>query len=160
MSLISDFFKKLFGNNNQKTTAPLLPNKDYVAEWDREREERAALAEVKLRDWIVAQIKTKEKLMYSWESGNDEVFVTFEDASEQEEDNFFELEQYIIDKLDIPDAGEFEMNGKGNIYIENNFVKTKYSSVLKMLIDFDEENEKEIYGEEEYDEGEKTLFAI
>ncbi|RXK61989.1 hypothetical protein ESA94_02950 [Lacibacter luteus] len=161
MGLFRNLFKTLFGtSNNTKKETPAPPVIDYMAAWEKERQERITAAEHKLKDWISAQVKEKENLSFTWESGNDEAFVTFKDASTEEEDNFFELEQYMIDKLDIPDAGEFEMNGKGNISIENNRVVVKYSSTIKALLDFNEETEEEIYSEEEQDSGEKTLFEL
>jgi hypothetical protein len=70
------------------------------------------------------------------------------------------LEEYIIDKLDIPDAGEFTMNGSGMIYIADNAVKAKYSSIMKAVIDYDETTEEEIYSEEEQSSDDKVLFDI
>ena len=60
----------------------------------------------------------------------------------------------------IPSAGEFQMNGKGNISIEDGNVRVKYSSIMKETVDYIEETEEEIFGEEEYDEGDVVLFSV
>ena len=160
MGLISNLLKKLFGNNHKQAESSLPPNDNYMARWEKEREERIIAAEEILKDWVIISLKEKGKLPFTWESGNDEAFVTFQDKTATNENNFEDLEEYIIDKLDIPDAGEFQMNGNGTIYIENNFARVKYSSTMKATIDFNEETEEEIFSEEEHDSGDKVLFAV
>lgn len=160
MGLISNLLKRLFGSNQQKVEKTSEPNNDFSARWEKEREERIIAAESRLKDWVVGSLKEKGNLVFSWESGNDEAFVSFQDKTDSEEENFEDLEEYIVDKLDIPDAGEFQMNGNGTIYLENGLVRAKYSSVIKAIIDFDEETEEEIFSEEEYDSGDIALFSI
>lgn len=160
MGLFSNLLKRLFGSNQKKVEKIIEPTNDYMARWEKEREERIIAAESRLKDWVVTSLKKKGNLAFSWESGNDEAFVTFQDKADSEEENFEDLEEYIVDKLDIPDAGEFQMNGSGTIYLENNLVRAKYSSVMKAIIDFNEETEEEIYSEEEHDSGDKALFSI
>jgi hypothetical protein len=70
------------------------------------------------------------------------------------------MEEYIVNKLEIPDAGEFSMTGQGSMYIEGRFVKAKYSSVIKGVVDFNEETETEVYGVAEEDSGDRKLFEI
>lgn len=160
MGLISDLLKKIFGNNQHKAEPSIQPNDNYIARWEKERQERIIAAEARLKDWVITSLRKKGSLPFSWESGNDEAFVTFQDRTDIDEDNFEDLEEYIIDKLDIPDAGEFQMNGSGTIYLENNLAKVKYSSTMKATIDFNEETEEEIFSEEELDSGDKVLFTI
>jgi hypothetical protein len=169
MSLISRIFSTLFAkkkNNNTQTwdTTSVSFNKDQIEQLlynrDQEKNKRIKEAEDLLKQWIVQLIKEKDGITFTWESGNDEAFVTFKDKNEADENKFWELESYIIDKLDIPDAGEFSMNGEGKIYILNYEVRAKYSSTMKALIDFDEETETEIYSEEEHDSGDKVLFNV
>ncbi len=160
MGLISNLFKNLFGNKEQKVEAIKRSGDNYMARYEKEREERIVAAEARLKDWMVTSLEEKGTLPFSWESGNDEAFVSFQDKTESEEDNFEDLEEYIIAKLEIPDAGEFQMNGNGTIYIDSNVVKAKYSSTMKALVDFNEETEEEIYSEEEQDSGEKVLFTL
>ncbi len=163
MSILKNIWQKIFGNNNdasKKSTATSpSTSTDYLSKWQKERQERAAAAETNLKDWLIAHLQKKE-MPFSWESGNDEAFVEFEDFTTAEEDQFTDLEEYIINKLDIPDAGEFNMNGNGAIFIEGNAVKAKYQSMLKNIVDYNEDTDEEIYGEEESDRGERVLFTI
>jgi len=172
MSLISRLIKKLFGIGKVKTQSsenqqhskndqemPARTN-DHMVLWQTKRNKRIKEAEEKLKDWIIRSITEKGSLAFTWESGNDEAFVEFNDYNEVEQDKFECLEEYIVDKLNIPDAGEFSMNGNGTLYIADNFVKAKYSSTMKGIIDYDEATETEIYSEEELDSGDKDLFAV
>jgi hypothetical protein len=160
MGLISNLLKKILGDNHKQAETSLPSNDNYIARWDKEREERIIAAEERLKDWLVTSLREKGTLPFSWESGNDEAFVTFQDKDDSNEESFEDLEEYIIDKLDIPDAGEFQMNGSGTVYIENNLARAKYSSTMKATIDYNEETDEEIFSEEEQDSGDKVLFAI
>jgi hypothetical protein len=133
---------------------------EIMARREREQNERIAAAEVRLKEWLGFMLREKGDLEFTWDSGNDEAFVTFKAKTEAEEDNFCDLEEYIIDKLDIPDAGEFQMNGRGTIYIGGDSVRARYSSTMKAIVDYDEATEKEIYSEEERDSGDKILFSV
>lgn len=53
-----------------------------------------------------------------------------------------------------------KMDGSGDIYIDNDVVKAKYSSTMRALIDYDEEADQEIYDEGEHNSTDKVLFAI
>lgn len=159
MNLIS-LIKKLFGTKKQESTSYTPAHMDYMARHEKERQERMVAAEKRIKGWVTASLKDKGSLLFSWESGNDEAFVTFQDTTESNRDDFQDLEEYIIDKLDIPDAGEFQMNGRGKIYIENNLVRAEYSSVMKGMIDYNEETDEAVFSEEELDSGDKVLFSI
>lgn len=172
MSLISRLLSKIFGNSNvEKPASAKQPSanndqvappqkNDFMARWERERNEKIKKAEEKLKDWIILSIRERGSLAFTWESGNDEAFVTFKDNNEAEEDNFQDLEEYIVVKLDIPDAGEFRMDGSGTLYLADNLVKAKYSSIIKGITDYDEETDAETYSEEEHDSGDKVLFMV
>ena len=160
MGLFNNLMKKLFGGNQQKAESVTEPVNNYMERWEHERKERISSAETKLKDWLALYVKENRNLEFSWESGNDEGFVTFQDSASIGEDRLDQMESYIIDKLDIPAAGEFQMNGSGFIYLDNNLIKVKYSSIMKALVDFDEKTEEEIYSEEEHDSGDVVLFAI
>ena len=54
--------------------------------------------------------------------------------------------------LDIPSAGEFTMTGQGAFFISDQQVKIRYESVISELTDYDEENDREIYGRERMEE--------
>jgi hypothetical protein len=159
MSLISRLFGKLFGRNDS-TAKPVAVN-DIMAKWERDRQIRIKAAEEELRDWIIASVNKNGAIEFSWESGGDEGFVTIKEyANNKRYDKAEDLEEYILDKLDIPCAGEFTMNGHGAIYIAGDVVKIRYSSTLKELVDFDEETEQEIYSNEEQDSGDIVMFSV
>lgn len=154
------FFSDLFGKSPKKEQPKPPQVEDWLARRERERQERMLEAGGKLKDWILKSVKERGSLNFSWESGGDEAFVTFVDKKESDEDNFEELEYYIIDKLEIPDAGEFKMNGSGKIYIANNEARVEYRSTMKGVVDYNEETQEEIYSEEEQESGDKVLFTI
>lgn len=163
MNLISYFLKKIFGNNYNQGEIIFPPVGDYGIKWGKGKEEKMKIIENRLKGWLIEYLKEKNTLSFTWESGGDEAFVTVEDKDYIDNDIYnsehdFDLEDYIIDKLNIPDAGEFQMNGSGIIYMENNFVKVKYSSTMRATIDFDEKTGEEIFSEEELDSGNKVLF--
>jgi hypothetical protein len=172
MSWISNLLRKIFGSGKAQKKAPVAQDSvrivrltkgqvnDFMARRERERQERIKEAESNLKDWIVLSLKERGSLSFTWESGNDEAFITFKDSNEAERENFEQLEEYIIDKLDIPDAGEFRMDGSGLLYIANNLIKAKYSSIMKGITDYDEETDSVTYSEEEHDSGDKVLFMI
>lgn len=155
MVLISGFFKRLFGKKNEQTKV-----ENYMDSWGKERQQRIVNAEARLKDFIVSSLKEKGKLTFSWESGHDEAFVTFDDKDDSKEDDFFDLEEYIVYKLDIPDAGEFQMNGNGTLYIQDNFVRAKYSSTMKETIDYNEDTDEEIFDEEIVESNDISLFPL
>lgn len=158
MGLINNLLKKVFGDNQKKPETSPQPNTSFMARWEKERQERIADAQKRLKDWILKLLNEKESLPFTWESGNDEAFLTFQDSTDADRENFEDLENYMIDKLDIPSAGEFQMNGSGMIYMANGIARLKYSSIFKTTIDFNEETEEEIFGEEEQDGGDIVLF--
>jgi len=165
MGLINKFLDKLFGNRPTQAAAPSTqspaqqqPVEDFYSKWQRKRMERAAELEVQLKDWLIATIKRKGSIAFSWESGNDEAFVDYELSKEEEPEAVGSLETYIVFKLDIPDAGEFNMTGSGSFYIDGGHVRIKYNSVMKDIVDYDEENGREIYNNEVVDSGEMVLF--
>lgn len=143
-------------------TVKITPSRlqEIQAQRERERQERISASEAELKDWIILTVKEKGGIPFSWESGNDEGFVTFTDKSNAEEDNYDNLEAYIIDKLDIPCAGEFEMNGNGTIYIADSFVRAKYRSTYKEVVDYNEETNEAVYNEGETDSGDKAMFPV
>ena len=157
---IINFLKSLFSGKKASGVPGSPVNSNYLARWEKEREERMVAAEAVLKDWIIKLLTERNGLPFSWESGSDEAFVTFEGLDDSSEDIVEDLQQFIIDKLEIPDAGEFEMNGKGTIYLENNLVRVKYSSIMKAIVDFNEETEEEVFSDEELDSGDQVLFAI
>jgi len=163
MNFISALFAKLFGINkakNQDSPERTAELHDWETRRENQRNARIKSIEERIKNWMLTSVKQKGKLTFRWDSGHDEAFVYFTDNNEADKENYEDLEQYIIDRLDIPDAGEFEMKGNGTIYIDDNLVKAKYSSTMKGLIDYDEATQTEIYSEEVLDSGDKVLFAF
>lgn len=168
MGILNKLFGKLFGSKPQQQPAAQSASpfdesnvSKYMAKWEKERLERVARAELTLKDTLISYIKDKKELTFTWESGNDEAFITFGDTTPENEHYMMELEEYIMDKLDIPSAGEFSMTGSGSIYLAGNTVKLKHSSVIKELVDYNEETEEEIYGGEEVtSSGDEVIFTF
>lgn len=160
MGFFDKLFGGLFGKRGPKGASPQPTSQYYMTEMEKERQQQIQAAELRLKDWIIALVNEKGSLPFTWESGSDEAFVTFADRTEAQEDNFDDLEQYIVDKLSIPDAGEFNMTGSGTVYIQDNFVRAKYSSSMKAIVDYDEQTDEAIYGEEEQNSGDEVLFSV
>lgn len=71
------------------------------------------------------------------------------------------MQEYIIYTLAIPDAGEFQMDGKGEIYLQGNEARIRYESTYVEIVDYDEELDEPVYEKvEEKDSGDKLLFTI
>lgn len=74
-------------------------------------------------------------LTVRWDCGGDESFVTTEvdgqvvDADFENETDFaFSLDRYLTELLELPDAGEFQMQGTGRIYQQGSDVLIEYQS--------------------------------
>lgn len=133
---------------------------NYLDKWEKERLKRIANAETQIKEWTVNFIKEKGGINFSWESGSDEAFVEIHEFEGQDKEKLEILEYYLIDVLEIPDAGEFAMEGKGQLYIVHNSVMAKYESIMKSIVDYNEETDEEIYDEIVEDSGERALFKI
>jgi len=160
MGLIRKIIGQLFGNKN----APALSAEDKMQQYEREHQQQLLDTETALRTWLPQLLKEKGELAVSWECGGDEAIITFEDGRNSGlKEAFDDLEDYLYHKLELPSAGEFQMNGGGHVYMKDDAVKVKYSSVYTELLDYNAELEKEIYGEEEempdYS-GDVVLFRI
>lgn len=129
-------------------------------DWHKQKEERNKQLLAAVESWLAEVVRKHGPLNFHWESGGDEAFVTLENFGETENEKIHSLEEYLILKLDIPDAGEFEMNGEGKLYLKNGAVWAFYQSSVRMLEDYDEETEKEIYSEVEVESADKELFPI
>ncbi|MCW3169633.1 hypothetical protein OMO38_13990 [Chryseobacterium sp. 09-1422] len=167
MMSIFNFFSNLFSRKNDFQNASDLqtfqPSADYNPDaWEKEQLSRINELELKIKDRFVDLIRSKNNhLKFSWDSGNDEAFLNFE-GHENTFDNeeFWELEEYLILKLDIPDAGEFEMHGEGFLTIENHTIVADFWSTLRFMEDYDEEKEEEIWSEAETEKKVEKLFQI
>lgn len=166
MSLFKSIFDKLLGNKSSQPSveskAPLhnTGKNDFLSRWEKERQENVIRAAAEIKDWLTAKVKEKGTLNFSWESGNDEAFIDFKEYNNAEQKQFDTLEMYIINALDIPDAGSFQMTGNGTFYIIDNTMKVVHSSVLREILDYDEQTDKEVFGNSDEAKGDVTLFTI
>lgn len=155
MSLFKSIFDKLLGTSN---SAP--QTNDFMSRWEKERQENIVKAQAEIKEWLTEKVKEKGTLNFSWESGNDEAFLEFEEYNDAEQDQYQTLEMYIIDSLEIPDAGSFQMTGNGTLYIADKVMKVVHSSILREIVDYDEKTNEEIFGNSDEDKGEVDLFTI
>ena len=167
MMSIFNFFSNLFSKKNNfpnatdlETFQPLTD--DNLDAWEKEQLLRTNELEIKVKDRFVNLIRSKNnRLKFSWDSGNDEAFLNFEGYENTfDNEEFWELEEYLILKLEIPDAGEFEMHGEGFLMIENKRVVANFWSTLRFMEDYDEEKEEEIWSEAETEKKIEKLFKI
>jgi hypothetical protein len=86
MSLISRFLKKIFGNKKDENEKIKQSNNFFITKWQNERKARINEAEQNLKDWLISLVNDKKSLQFSWESGNDEAFVSFQDYKEIDEE--------------------------------------------------------------------------
>lgn len=161
MSIINKLLRLFTGNKQPQSAAaadPAVPERPFS--WSRSNDEETRAMELRIKAWLVAWLRRQGPMPFSWESGSDEAFLSFSEPAGADQQYFYDLEDYLIRKLDIPSAGEFAMNGNGTVRITGNTVKVQYSSAIRELIDYDEVNEKEVYGAEEPDSGELVLFTV
>lgn len=162
-NFISDLFSKKneFPNASDLETYQPLTNEN-LDEWERELKSRINVLELKVKDRMVDFIKSNDNhLKFSWDSGNDEAFLNFEGYNNSfDNEEFWELEEYLILKLEIPDAGEFEMHGEGFLTIENDIVAADFWSTMRFMEDYDEEKDEEIWSETQTEKKVEKLFQI
>jgi hypothetical protein len=171
------FLKKLLallGGRNTAQDASAYPSStepqpaqdpnSFIVSWQQAMFKRAKEVEPKVRDWIIHTLKADGAIPFTWESGNDEAFVeltSFDAESPELEETIWSMQEYIIYTLAIPDAGEFQMDGNGEIYLQGNEARIRYESTYVEIVDYDEELDEPVYEKvEEKDSGDKLLFTI
>lgn len=85
---------------------------------------------------IAETLQAGHTLTVRWDCGGDESFVTAEvdgkeldlDYEKQDTDFGFVLDRYLTEKLDLPDVGEFSMQGGGRIFLDGREVVIEYES--------------------------------
>lgn len=84
---------------------------------------------------LLSLLKSNHKITLTWDCGGDEAFIHFlVDGNElfDQEDSFTEdFEWYLLNKLQLPDAGEFSMEGGGTVTLEGERISLEYESILK-----------------------------
>jgi hypothetical protein len=84
---------------------------------------------------LAALLTTNHLISVRWDCGGDESFVTTEvDGQEvaadygNEADFAYQLDCYLTELLELPDAGDFSMQGTGRIFVTDNEVIIEYQS--------------------------------
>ena len=105
---------------------------------------------------IAQLLRQGQVLTVRWDCGGDESFVTTEvDGLEQEADygdkqNFAVLlDRYITETLNLPDVGEFSMQGTGRIFQEGQEVVLDYESRATTYWDDDDDSWKDEFTAEQ-----------
>lgn len=86
---------------------------------------------------IADLLQAGRTLTVHWDCGGDESFVTTEIDGEEVRANYEDdadfpqlLDRYLTELLDLPDAGDFHMEGDGRIFREEADVVIDYQSVF------------------------------
>lgn len=105
---------------------------------------------------ITQLLQQGQLLTVRWDCGGDESFVTAElNGVEQpanygdEQDFYVLLDRYITELLDLPDAGEFSMQGTGRIFQEGQEVILDYQSRATTYWDNDDDSWKDEFTAEQ-----------
>ena len=106
------------------------------------------MAKQDIKNWLLSHLNANRKVTVKWDCGGDESFVyPYIDGVEVGYDDEIHdvFEQFLIAELDIPDAGEFSLQGQGTIFIEDGKIVIEHSAEGTATIDYDEETEQEIF---------------
>ena len=98
--------------------------------------------EQQLKKAVFEELKKGKEITVEWNCGGDEAILSvhWEEEEISYGDAFAEdIDIYLSIKLNLPDAGEFSMEGGGKLIAENDDVFLVYESRLKGYEDFDEE---------------------
>ena len=114
-----------------------------------------------LEEAIFAAIEARKKITVKWDCGGDEAIIkVLVDGAELTYNNAFamELDMYLVNYLNLPDAGEFSMTGNGEIVEENEELYIVYESILKGVEDYETGRWKELNEKDDVYSGKKKLF--
>jgi hypothetical protein len=118
-----------------------------------------------LKDELIDLIASGKEVSLKWDCGGDQAVITiFLDGQRLNYHDEFakRLDIYLINFLNLPDVGDFEMEGQGRIIEHNGEIYLEYESIMKGYLDFGEQGEKEEWVEtnerEEQWSGKKELF--
>jgi len=92
----------------------------------------------KLEDAMFTAIEAGRQIEIQWDCGGDDVMMTvLVDNKEMDYNAPFvrELSLYLMNYLNLPDSGNFQMLGKGNLIIEDDDIFIIYDSVMKGVED-------------------------
>lgn len=114
-----------------------------------------------IEDTIYKAIQSGNEITVKWNCGGDEAIISlFINGEQLKYDNPFvqELDLYLINYLNLPDVGEFDMEGLGKFIIENDEVYIEYESIMKGMEDYENGGWKEINEREEMFSGKRLLI--
>ncbi len=97
-----------------------------------------------LKEKIITILNEGKELTLIWNCGGDEAIIdVFIDGKSQPYDGEFisSLCMFITNFMNLPDAGEFAMEGKGKILLENNNIYLECESILKGYEGFTKEGD-------------------
>ncbi len=98
--------------------------------------------EGQLKEAIILAIEAGKEITLQWDCGGDQSVITvLLDGEQMSYDNIFaeELELYLVNKLNLPDVGDFSMKGVGKLLLEEEEVFLEYESRWKGYEDYDED---------------------
>lgn len=80
-------------------------------------------------------LKSGKSIELKWDCGGDEAFIFPTDAckelSETHKTLMQALEIHLLNILNLPDAGEFSMTGKGQLSLEDDKIVITFESIMK-----------------------------
>ena len=103
-----------------------------------------------LKQKIKDILATGKRIKLEWECGGDEAFlyiliddkqITYKDITDDLE-GLIELEIYLMNFLNLPDAGEFSLQGGGKIIEENDNLYLVCESTMSYYEEYDEDSDK------------------
>ena len=95
--------------------------------------------EEKLKRSITEKLKSGKQITVDWDCGGDEAIMSlYQDGKEIPWDSEFggQLRLYLGNFLNLPDVGEFHLEGKGQLILENDLILLEYESYLKGYQDY------------------------
>lgn len=120
---------------------------------------------IDLKEETLKLLRAGKEITLKWDCGGDEAIVTpYFDGKEMDyRDKYVEkLYIYIANYLNLPDVGEFQMEGGGKLIEDNGEVYIEYESIMKGYEGYDEEFNptgwKEVNEREDEYSGKKELF--
>ncbi len=120
---------------------------------------------IDLKAETVKLLKAGKEITLKWDCGGDEaIVIPYLDGKKMDyKDKYVEkLYIYIANYLNLPDVGEFHMEGEGKLVEDNGEVYIEYESIMKGYEGYDEEFNsagwQEVNEREDEYSGKKELF--
>lgn len=118
-----------------------------------------------LKEETLKLLKEGKEVTLKWNCGGDEAIVTpYLDGKEMDYRDMYveKLYIYIANYLNLPDVGEFDMEGEGKLIEEKGEIYIEYESTMKGYEGYDEEFNptgwQEVNEREDIYSGKKELF--